>query len=981
MKPYFLKTITLLYSLVICQYLHAQTKTIWAVGKADNSSAGMALNPNQYKNYLTNDFGWEDRYYIVGFSQPEKEWPYVLPGLKDKWAGTQTHSANVLFGIENMPAKGTWKLVIDLAGYNAEDPMLLKVMINGKPWEYQLPNTDMPNILQGSPSTAKEYVINIPIGAGLLHTGGNQIRLITLDGSWIVFDQVRLEGPAQATISVPQKVFVKETKPAAYQTIVNGNQVQPLLVNALYLTGKPRLSVTLDGQRIFNEAVEKGEYQFEVPMPAVKTSQTSKYEILCDGKMIEKGTVQRNPQHMVTPADYVDTQMGVAHSRWMIAPGPWMPFSMVKLAPDNQDTEWWGGYDPAIESVGTFSHIHEFTTIGLGTMPANGKLRINMGDVHSKPGSGYRSHIDKSTEESPLGYYKVDLTDYHIKAELASTTRASFQRYTYPKATDSRVMIDFQIPSEYKYQLKEVKLKKVNDYRIEGYSHQLSPQIWKKTTDQDYIIHFVIEFDQPIKKMGTWTDGNVSTDAELNIKDPENAGAYVEFDTRDNQVVQMRTGISYVSIDGASKNLEAEISKPFGWSFDAVVQSQRAVWNDIFTRLKITTNDKREKTRFYTNMYRAVCERNTYSDVDGKWVDASERVQQFKDPEAVALGCDAFWNTFWNLNQFWNLVTPEWSSRWVKSELGMYDADGWLAKSPSGMEYMPVMVAEHEVPLIVSAYQMGIRDFDPQKAFEASRKTLDTQAEKVGGGLAGNVDYSAYVKYKYVPYDKGRFSNSLEFSYDDWTLSQLAKALGKTKDYEKFADRGTWWKNVIDPETGYARMRNSKGEWFPNFDPFQSGHNTHYVEGNAWQLTYFVPQDVPGLEKAIGEKRFSDRLQWGFKESEKWRFNAPSESYWDYPVVQGNQQSMHFAFLFNWVKQPWLTQQWSRAIIDRYYGYGATTAYLGDEDQGQMSSWFVMAALGLFQTDGGCRIDPIYEIASPIFPKVSIDLGNRYRTG
>ncbi|MEJ7588349.1 MAG: glycoside hydrolase domain-containing protein [Ferruginibacter sp.] len=186
---------------------------------------------------------------------------------------------------------------------------------------------------------------------------------------------------------------------------------------------------------------------------------------------------------------------------------------------------------------------------------------------------------------------------------------------------------------------------------------------------------------------------------------------------------------------------------------------------------------------------------------------------------------------------------------------------------------------------------------------------------------------------------------------------------------------------MIDSATGYARLRKSDGSWFPGFDPFKSGANEHYVEGNAWQLTFFVPQDVPGLAKSIGIERFRERLQWGFTESNKWRFNAPNDAYWDYPVIQGNQQSMHFAFLFNWVQQPWLTQHWSRAIIDRYYGFGLANAYLGDEDQGQMSAWFIMAALGLFQTDGGCRIDPIYEIGSPIFPKVIISLDGKYGRG
>ena len=379
-------------------------------------------------------------------------------------------------------------------------------------------------------------------------------------------------------------------------------------------------------------------------------------------------------------------------------------------------------------------------------------------------------------------------------------------------------------------------------------------------------------------------------------------------------------------------------------------------------------------------MYRALC-RNLFSDVNGEWVSADGKVHKLSNPDHLALGCDAFWNTFWNLNQFWNLVTPEWSSKWVNSQLAMYDSNGWLAKGPAGMEYIPVMVAEHEIPLIVSAYQMGIRDFDSEKAFAAMKKMKTTPAVRIGGGFAGNRNLVEYLKYQYVPFEKGRFSNSLEYSYDDWTVGQMAKALGKSHDYEVFNKRGYWWKNAMNPKTGYAHMRGVDGKFVSDFDPFLTGRNQHYVEGNSWQLTFFVPQDVPALIETIGEKNFVERLNWGFEVSKQWRYNAPNDQYWDYPVVQGNQQSMHFAFLFNWAKKPWLTQKWSRSIMDRYYGTGVANAYLGDEDQGQMSAWFVMAALGLFQTDGGCRVNPIYEIASPLFEKVVINLGGLYGRG
>ncbi len=526
----------------------------------------------------------------------------------------------------------------------------------------------------------------------------------------------------------------------------------------------------------------------------------------------------------------------------------------------------------------------------------------------------------------------------------------------------------------------DVDVNKVSDNRIEGHCRQISSRIWGKDAEQEYVVNFVIEFDTPIKKVGGWKNDEILDTSHISGEELSDAGLFVEFDTKKHPIVQVRTGLSYVSVGNASENLNKEISERFGWDFEAVVKYQREVWNSFLNRVAISTNDRLEKIRFYSNMYRALC-RNLFSDVNGEWVSADEKVHKLSNPDHLALGCDAFWNTFWNLNQFWNLVTPEWSSKWVNSQLAMYDSNGWLAKGPAGMEYIPVMVAEHEIPLIVSAYQMGIRDFDSEKAFAAMKKMQTTPAVRIGGGFAGNRNLVEYLKYQYVPFEKGRFSNSLEYSYDDWTVGQMAKALGKSHDYEVFNKRGYWWKNAMNPKTGYAHMRGVDGKFVSDFDPFLTGRNQHYVEGNSWQLTFFVPQDVPALIETIGEKNFVERLNRGFEVSKQWRYNAPNDQYWDYPVVQGNQQSMHFAFLFNWAKKPWLTQKWSRSIMDRYYGNGVANAYLGDEDQGQMSAWFVMAALGLFQTDGGCRVNPIYEIASPLFEKVVINLGGLYGRG
>lgn len=960
------------------------SQTIWSIGAKDNSAAEFALSSGQYTDFLKNDFGWDNNFFIVGVSDAKKQWPYVLPGPADEWAGssggagTRSQMLNILFRTQKVLPDANYNLIIHILDAQAGKPPLFKITVNGHSFKYILPAGKSDAILEGKKAEGMHHTITIPL-KNILRNGSNEIKLTNLEGSWLIFDNIQLDGLAILE-AAPSNAYLRNVLVAPYQSNAN---IQPLLIDIEHLKGNPLLAVKIDGKTIVGQRLEKGRYQIEAPMPAVKKQTNSKYEVLIDGKTIETGIISRSPQPIATSADYVNTHIGSAHSRWMIAPGPWMPFSMVKLSPDNQNAWWQGGYDPIFESIGTFSHIHEWTMAGLGTLPVNGPLKIHIGDQSSinKDAKGYRSAIDKKSEETPLGYYKVNLTDYNIKAELTATTRCSFQRYTYPQDKDGRVMIDLQIPAEYHYNILKASLRQIDANTVEGYSVQQTKQVWSEDDNQDYTIHFVMQFDHPIKKFGGWVNDSLTNQNEINADTPKMMGCYVEFDTKNNPVVQVRTGISFVDMEGARKNLQQEITQPFGWSFDAVRNYNKKTWNEILSRIDINTNDRHEKTRFYTNLYRAFC-RNTFSDVDGRWTDATEKVQQLKNPaKEVALGCDAFWNTFWNLNQVWNLVAPEWSSKWVKSQMAMYDANGWLAKGPAGMEYIPVMVAEHEIPLMVSAYQMGIRDYDADKMFSDIKKMQTTLPAKVGDGLAGNRDLAAYLQYKYVPADKGRYSNSMEYSFDDWTVSQLAKSLGKTNDYKVFADRGNWWKNAIDTVSGYARLRNADGSWVQNFDPFKSGAGEEYVEANAWQITYFVPQDVPALAKMIGKDRFINRLTEGFKESETWRYNAPNERYGDFPVVQGNQQSMHFAFLFNWVGQPWQTQHWSRSILDRYYGYGAADAYLGDEDQGQMSAWFIMAALGLFQTDGGCSTTPQYEIASPLYEKVKINLGNQYSRG
>ena len=966
---------------------NASAQKIWQIGKEDNSAMEFALAKEGYANYSAGDFGWEDRFFLVGHSDVVADMPYVLPGVADYWAGTsstaglRTHTFNIFFTLSECRGRDDWRLVFDFVDSHPVRPPLMRVVVNGKTFTSRLTAGGGDESLAGDYSKACHPQLELILDKDLIHSGHNQISITPVEGSWSILDYITLQSENNVELKTDySNIYLTRVEAADY--LIQNGESQPLLVGVEHLAGKPTLEVVLDGEVIFTKTIERGSYLLEVPMPAVRTKRNSRYQIFADGELLQQGRIERRPLgNIATPADYVDTHIGSAHSRWMLAPGPWMPFSMVKLSPDNQNSGWQAGYDPSFESVGTFSHIHEWTMAGLGTMPVCGELRTKVGDESAlKPHDGYRSAIDKSSEVCKLGYYKVHLTDYNILAELTSTTRCGFQRYTYPDGEKGRVMIDLAIPCEYPYILESCEISKVSSRRIEGVAQQLIPRVWSDDADQHYTLYFVVEFDRDISSFGGWHNDKLWSGESGKATAADDFGSWAEFEPMKDNIVQMRTAISYVDIEGARNNLRREVEEPFGWSFEAVRDANKSAWNDLLSRIEITSDDKIAKSRFYTNLYRSFC-RNTFSDVDGRWRDAMGRVQQFSEPDGVALGCDAFWNTFWNLNQLWNLISPEWSSRWVRSELAMYDASGFLAKGPAGMKYIPVMVAEHEIPLMVGAWQMGIRDFSGEKVLQAVEKMQRVVAGRVGRGYAGNRDLLPYLQYGFVPADKGRFSNTLEYSYDDWCVAQLATSLGKDDVVQEFTRRSENWRNVIDTESGYARMRYSNGEWEQNFDPFRSGANHHYVEGNAWQLTFFVPHDVPSLVDIIGRERMVERLKWGFEQSERYRYNAPGDQYWDFPVVQGNQQSMHFAFLFNWAQAPYLTQRWSRSILERYYGYGAANAWLGDEDQGQMSAWMVMASIGLFQTDGGCSVEPHYEIGSPLFEQVKINLGNRYGRG
>lgn len=683
------------------------------------------------------------------------------------------------------------------------------------------------------------------------------------------------------------------------------------------------------------------------------------------------------------PVDYVDCFIGTSNSRWMLGPYAQVPFGMVQLGPDNQGNKWMGGYEYAINSISGFSHLHAWTMGGLMMMPTTADLALsNPGPDSPYKGAnaGYHSRIIKETEHAHPGYYAVELYDHKVKVEITTTTHCGFQKYIFPESKESRVLVDLFFPTEWDYgfQVNDAKITKVSNTELEGYADCRSGN-WSSWND--YKLHFVIRFSRPFIEMHGIRNGEqVSNITEIEGKD--DLGAYVVYNTKAGDEVMVQTALSLVDMDGARTNLKVELD-PLNWNFNKCATQASDAWNSLLSKIEVEGDNEQNKAKFYTNLYRAYCGKQTWSDADGRYRDACENIRQVQPGQAM-YGGDAFWNTYWNLNGLWSILSPRIIDNWVTTQLEMFRHTGWTSKGPAGLEYSSIMEGSHEIALMVAAYQKGIRT-DGDSIYRAVYKMATTpgQTHPCGGGV-GQHNLPFYIQYGYMPSDVDVISKTLDYAYDDYCVGQLASVLKKKKEAKYLLERSKNYKNVFHPEYKYVVQRDSTGKWDSEFDRFS---NKGFVEGNSWQYSWYVPHDTKGLIEIIGgQDAASERLIEGFEKSRAHNFAAhvfdrtmgqSAEFY----INQGNEINMSSPFIFNYLNKPWLCQQYSREIIDRFYGASPYHGWEGDEDEGQMSSWFVMSSLGFFEMNGGVTPNSMLEITSPLFSKITISLDTDYYTG
>lgn len=688
------------------------------------------------------------------------------------------------------------------------------------------------------------------------------------------------------------------------------------------------------------------------------------------------------------PVDLVDPLIDTHNSRWFYFSSACRPFGMVNLSPDTQTNgTWQSGYLYGDKTIRCFSHVHAWQLAGVPVMPTIGEFQGHLGM------DAYQSEFSHDGEVVRPGYHKVVLEKYGIKAELTSTCRVGLHRYTFPQSDESYVVFDTGAYLAHG-PMTGSRVARVSNTELEGYALMAATSRRPKDT----YVYFVARFSEPFEEFIGWREREqVEVDSLIEGK---SVGAAVRFATRPDRPVVMKVAISYTSVGGARRNLDAESPH---WDFDRVRRESEREWNDWLGRISVEGGTSDQRVKFYTDLWHALLGRRTLSDADGSYCDMTgdepvvrrKRLGADGEPLFPHYNFDALWGSHWSLNILWSLAYPEVMDGTCETMVDMYRDGGLIPRGPSGGDYTYVMIGDPAAPFFANAYNKGIRGYDADLAYAGLRKNAlpggirdragyEHDDDATGGGMR------CYVERGYVP--EGIQANglhldgaamTLEYAYQDWCLAQLAKALGKQGDYRLFLKRSQNYRNLWDPDHKLMRPRVLSGEWLPDFRPTAEGESGEgFCESNARIYTHFVPHDMPGLIELFGgADEYRDVLNHAFEQSVQRRFLARRQHAGTL-VDYENQPGTAMAHVFNHCGAPWLSQKWVREVKDRTFG-GVTpyTGYNGDEDQGQMGALGVLMAIGLFQLDGGASIGPIYDITSPLFDRVSIALDPDYYPG
>ena len=674
---------------------------------------------------------------------------------------------------------------------------------------------------------------------------------------------------------------------------------------------------------------------------AILTSVLAFFSCTPDGEKTEKDYTR-----------YVNTFIGAADNGHTF-PGACCPFGMIQTSPVTGAVGW----RYCSEYTYQDSIIWGFTQTHL-----NGTGCMDLGDILVMPVTGqrhrawdaYRSHFSKDKESATPGYYTVELADPQVKAELTASTHAAFHRYTYHNADSASVLIDLQhAPAwneqQYHSQVQSCEVKWEDEQTLTGH---VSNAVW---VQQDYF--FIIKFNRPVTEAFNLPMGENEKGKRI----------IASFDLKPEEELLMKIALSTTSVEGAKRNLDAEIPD---WDFERLKTTASQQWNNYLSRIEVEGSDE-QKINFYTSFYHALIQPNQISDVDGSYRNAADSV--VKAGSGVFYSTFSLWDTYRAAHPFYTLIVPERVDGFVNSLIEQGEVQGFLPIWALWGKENYCMIGNHAVPVIAEAYRKGFRGFDAERAFSIIKKTQTEPHPQKS-------HWENYTRYGYFPTDLTKaesVSSTLESVYDDYAAADMARRMGKTEDADYFAQRAEYYKNLFDPTTRFMRPRNADGTWKSPFNPSDVGHaessGGDYTEGNAWQYTWHVQHDVDGLIELFGgEQPFLDKLDSVF--TTKLVTTQADVTGLIGQYAHGNEPSHHVAYLYTLAGRPERTQELIRQIFDTQYR-NKPDGLCGNDDCGQMSAWYMFSAMGFYPVD---PVSGEYVFGAPQLPRFTLHLpGNK----
>ena len=644
-------------------------------------------------------------------------------------------------------------------------------------------------------------------------------------------------------------------------------------------------------------------------------------------------------------------------------PGATVPQGMVQLSPDTEIMVTWdpcSGYDYNKDKIYGFTHTHLSGTgctdlIDISLIPTT----LPVDEAYLAKGDFGQTFKHEAEAASP-GYYMVQLQESGVKVELSATTHTGIHRYTFPEGQNQTILRDldhstFRGDAYYTgrraYQIIQSQVRLIDEHTIEGFRVITG---WAKLRK----VYFRAEFSKPIRSH-IFMDGSRSL-GSTDLINGRSIKCALNFD-KGGEPTLVKVAISPVDYDGANRNLQMEAQS---WRFENYTQKAKEEWNKVLSKIDIEGTDD-QKTIFYTGLYHAMLQPNTMSDADGRYMDTNFQIKQMQRQHKY-YSTFSLWDTFRAAHPLYLLLEPAVTAEFVNSMVLHQQTYGYLPIWDLWGQDNYCMIGNHAIPVLSDAILADLPNIDVEAAYKAMVES-STRSHL-------NSPFELWERYGYMPdnLQSTSVSITLEQAFDDWCVAAVAKKLGKQEDYERFIKRSEFYRNLFDPSIGFFRPKDDNGQWVEKFDPL--GYEERcFIEGNAWQYMWFVPQNPQGLIELLGgTKGFIQKLNENFTLTETSGEVNGNASGFIGQYAHGNEPSHHTVYLYNFAGQPWRTQELVEQVRNSFYR-ATPSGYAGNDDCGQMSAWYIFSSMGFYPFNAGSAE---YVIGTPLYPKTVIHLPN-----